>query len=143
MHRDERTSYIVIIILMVIFLIWAVPTQIKNPETASVSPRLIPQICAWGILLLALYKYVSTLNKETLPAIISAENYKLLGKFLLLLTIGTFLMQWISFWISSILITGGSMWLTGERNWRIVVPFSIAVVVISGVVLRLLGIYIR
>ncbi|MEM7533992.1 MAG: tripartite tricarboxylate transporter TctB family protein [Chloroflexota bacterium] len=143
MHRDERTSYLVIVVLMVVFLAWAVPTQIKNPEMASVSPRLIPQICAWAILLLAVYKWVSTLNRERLPALITVENYKLLGQFLVMLTICTVVMQWIGFWISSILITGGSMWLTGERNPRILIAFSIILVAATWLILRPLGIYLR
>lgn len=143
MHRDEQISYIVIAVAMILFLVWIVPTQIKAPDTATVSPRLIPQICAFSILGLAIYKFVSTLNMKRLSALITRNQYGVLGFGLAVITVSTVLMRWIGFWPGSVLIVAGSMLMTGARDWLRIVPYSVGLVAVTWLLLSFLGIFIR
>lgn len=154
MKRDEQISYLVICALMLLVIFWVIPTQIVTPPNAfeaTVSPRLIPQICAWSIFVLSAYKFVSTLHLAEAGVIIQREGYRLLGIGLVIIIAGTLVMQGIraaglrqfAFWVGATLITAGSMWMTGVRNWRNIALFSVGLSVATYFLLILGNIYIR
>lgn len=154
MKRDEQISYIVICALMLLVIFWVIPTQIVTPPNAfqaTVSPRLIPQICAWSIFVLSLYKFVSTLHLAEAGTIINPEGYRLLFIGLAIIVFGTLIMQGVrgiglrplAFWVGSTVITAGSMWMTGQRHWRTILMFSVGLSVATYVLLTLGNIYIR
>ena len=143
MSRDEQYSYGFLAILMLIFLIWIVPTQIKDPGNASVSPRLLPIICGGGILVLALGKLIGSFSVVEDRVVNSKEQYKVLGLALVFLTISTFLMTWLGFWVGAALAVIGSLWIAEERNWRTMGLYTVALIAISFFLTSLAGIYLR
>ena len=154
MKRDEQISYLVLCALMLLVIFWVIPTQIVTPPNAfeaTVSPRLIPQICAWAIFALSLYKFVSTLHLGEAETIIKKEEYRLLFIGLAIIVAGTLVMQGVrevglrplSFWVGATLITAGSMWMSGMRSWRNIILFSIGMSVVTWFLLSLGNIYIR
>lgn len=154
MKRDEQISYIVICVAMLLVIFWVIPTQIVAREgafQATVSPKLIPQICAWVIFALSLYKFVSTLHLAEAGTIIKWEGYRLLFIGLVIIIAGTLVMQGIraaglrplAFWVGATLITAGSMWMTGVRKWQTIILFSVGLSVATWLLLILGNIYIR
>ena len=154
MKRDEQISYLVLCALMLLVIFWVIPTQIVTPPNAfeaTVSPRLIPQICAWSIFALSLYKFVSTLHLAEAETIIKWEDYRLLFIGLAIIVAGTLVMQgvrWMgarpfAFWAGATLITAGSMWMSGIRSWRNIILFSVGLSVATWFLLTLANIYIR
>lgn len=154
MKRDEQISYIVICAAMLLMIFWIIPTQIRIPEggvQATVSPRLIPQICCWGMFALAAYKYLSTLHLADGETLIKAENYRLLFTAIIIITVGTLIMQGVraagwrpgAFWVGATVITMGSMWMTGERRWHIIIGFSVILSGVTWFLLSLLRIFVR
>lgn len=143
MYKDERISYIVLCVAMLLFLFWIIPNQIKAPESATVSPRLIPQLCGAAIFVLALYKWISTMRLPDQGTLITLANYRLLGLSLVLLTVVTVLMNWIGFWIGCGIIMVGAMQLAGARDWRWIALFCVGLVAGSWYLLGLANIVIR
>ena len=154
MKRDEQISYLVLSGLMLLVIFWVIPTQIVTPPNAfqaTVSPRLIPQICAWLIFGLSIYKFVSTLHLSEEGTIIKWEDYRLLFTGLAIIIMGTLVMQAVramgarplAFWIGATLITAGSMWMSGIRNWRNTILFSVGLSVATWFLLTLANIFVR
>lgn len=142
MRRDEQISLVVIGLAALVALFVIIPAQIDDSEIATVSPRLVPQLCAGGIFLLALYKFITTLKLAKPGFLVSFKHYRLLGTALAMLVAGTFTMQWLGFWISAGLIVAGAMTLTGERHPIRIVVFAVCLTVVTWFVMNQVGIYI-
>ena len=154
MKRDEQISYIVICVAMLLMILWVIPTQIVLKEStfqATVSPRLIPQICCWGIFGLSAYKFLSTMHLADGEKIIRPEGYRLLATGVGIIIAGALVMQGVraaglrpaAFWIGATLITIGSMWMAGERNWRTIIGFSVILSGATWFLLSLARIFVR
>ncbi|MEM7346552.1 MAG: tripartite tricarboxylate transporter TctB family protein, partial [Chloroflexota bacterium] len=143
MSKDEQYSYAFLVILMLLFLFWIVPTQIQDPEGASVSPRFLPIICGVSILFLSLGKLIGSFSIVENRFVNSLENYKILAITLIFLTVSTFLMNWIGFWAGSAVSVLGALWIAEERNWKTMAIYTVSLLVISFALVSVAGIYLR
>lgn len=156
MSKDEQYSYIFLLVASIIFLFWIVPNQIDVGENASVSPRLVPQILAIGIGLIATTQLIRSLLQKNLvraEIIIKASSYRALAIVLAILvgiatianafpiiTFGSIAIG--RFWIAAILLVPSMLLLTGVRNWRHILLYSVILIGVTFIFTLLTGIYI-
>ncbi len=143
MHRDEQLAYIVLCVAAVIFFFFVIPAQIQESEIATVSPRLVPQICTVLIFVLSLYKLLTTLRIAQPGFEISLKSYRLLGTAIAIPAVATFLMQWTGFWVGAGLIVAGCMVFTGMRSPVRIGLFSVGLTVVTWFLMDTAGLYIR
>lgn len=143
MHRDEQIIYAVLCVAGIVFYVFIIPAQIQDSEIATVSPRLVPQLCTILIVVLSLYKLLSTWVLARPGYLLSLGNYRRLATALAIPTAGAFIMQWTGFWIAAGLIVAGCMTYTGIRNPLRIGLFAIILTVVTWYLLDRAGLYIR
>ena len=126
MRRDEQVFFAALCAASVIFLFFFIAAQIQESELVTVSPRLVPQLCAILIFLLCAYKLLRSLRTSVAGVRIPVGSYRIPGLALAIPTASAFLMQWLGFWVSAGLLLAACMVFSGSRNPFIVGGFSAA-----------------
>lgn len=142
MFRDEQIAYGLLCLAAVGFYAIVIPAQIQEPELATVSPRLIPQVCTALIFALSLYKLLATLRLGNGQFLISRSNYIYLAATLGILTLTCLAMYWIGFWVSIVVAVAVLQLLAGQRNLVVLPIYAVALVATSWFLMDLSGLYI-
>ena len=83
MKKANLVSGIVLITSSLIFLIFIIPSQIEEVTEAIFSPRLMPYVCTWIILILSIFLVIQNFsllkgvsNSEDRPSPISRPEFR-------------------------------------------------------------------
>lgn len=143
MTRDEQAFFVLLAIGSAIFYFAIIPWQIADPDWATVSPRLMPQICAIGIFVLSIYKLATSL-KTMIPGFrVSVKSYGILAICIAIPTLAAIAMLWVGFWVPAAVMVAACLVLTGTRNPIVVITFSVGLSGATWVLLDLAGLYVN
>ncbi|MDO6732803.1 tripartite tricarboxylate transporter TctB family protein [Marinovum sp. 2_MG-2023] len=142
MTRDEQAFFALLAIGSAVFYFVIIPWQIADPDWATVSPRLMPQICAIGIFVLSLYKLATSLKIAIPEFSVSARSYGILAVCIAIPTLAALAMVWIGFWIPAAVMVAACLLLTGTRNPLTVIAFSVGLTGATWFLLDLAGLYV-
>ena len=119
--------------LSLALLFWLIPWQVEESFDGSVSPRLLPQICAAGIGLRAIILFVTNLRaspdtNDALP--VTGQDVKALLVIGGLLALGIYLFTIAGPIVACTVLVTGILFAMGERR---ILPFIlIPVILLSG-----------
>lgn len=156
MSRDEQIAYIILLVFSAIFLIWIVPDQIVDDESASVSPRLLPQILAGLIGLIAAIQLGRSLTNPSIVRpefIIKPRSY---GTVLLVsgvLAATTVIINAAptlyfggiavgSFWSGVVIMVPALLLISGVRSWWQILLYTVLLIGIVFFLTLITGIYV-
>lgn len=142
MTRDEQAFFALLAIGSAIFYFLIIPWQIADPDWATVSPRLMPQICAIGIFVLSIYKLATSLKTAIPEFRVSANSYGILAICIAIPTMAALAMAWVGFWIPAGIMIAACLLLTGTRNPLTVIAFSAGLTGVTWFLLDLAGLYL-
>lgn len=156
MSRDEQITYIILLIFSAIFLIWIVPSQIMADESASVSPRLLPQILASLIGLISAIQIGRSLIMSSIVRPEFTIERRSYGTMLLVLAVlaGTSLIinaaptLYVNgiavgrFWFGIILMVPLFLLICGVRIWWQIILYTVLLIAIVFFLASIAGIYI-
>lgn len=126
MKKANLVSGIVLIISSLIFLIFIIPSQIEEVTDAIFSPRLMPYVCAWIILILSILlviQNISLLKGLSIPedgrSPISRPEFRAMLVISGVLSLCIILFKFFGTLISAVVLVVSIMWLMGERRYWI------------------------
>ena len=156
MTKDEQYSYIFFAAFMLLFLFWIVPDQIIRDDSASVSPRLLPQLLGGGILLISVIQIVrSFTNSELVRPEFAIERRSYLALVIVLLVLlvtstiairaPSLVVNGIAvgrFWFGATLMIPILLVVGGVRIWWHVILYTISLILLAFFFTYITGIFI-
>lgn len=149
MSKDERLSYVVLLVVGLLFFSWIGPSEIDAGENASISPRLLPYVYMGLIVVLALIGLAQSFRVGTTGWAITREQAKRLGVVLGALAISAWLAGagWLPrearFWVASVPTILVGLWLSDVRDPRFVVVYTTGLIAVTWGLVQLTGIQLR
>lgn len=142
MHRDEQFIYGLLCLMSLGFYFVVIPWQIEEPDWVTVSPALLPRVCAILVFVLALLKLVTSFSSPVSRAMVTRANYTYLIGVLLIIALATLTMYWVGFWISMAGTLLVLQLIAQQRNPFVLIAFTAAMTGCSWLLLDLAGLYI-
>lgn len=107
-----------------LFLIFIIPSQIEEVTEAIFSPRLMPYVCTWIILILSIFLVIQNFsqlkgvsNSEDRPSPISRPEFRAMLVISGVLSLCIVLFKFFGTLISAVVLIVSIMWLMGERRY--------------------------
>ena len=107
-----------------LFLIFVIPSQIEEVTEAIFSPRLMPYVCTWIILILSVFLVIQNLsllkgsaNSEDRRSPISMPEFRAMLVISGVLSLCIVLFKFFGTLISALVLIVSIMWLMGERRY--------------------------
>ena len=107
-----------------IFLIFIIPSQIEEVTEAIFSPRLMPYVCTWIILILSIFLVIQNFsqlkgvsNSEYRPSPISRPEFRAMLVISGVLSLCIVLFKFFGTLISAVVLIVSIMWQMGERRY--------------------------
>ena len=120
MPKSDLISGIVLMVFGVVLLVFVIPAQTSEAGDASISPALLPQICAAGITALAALLTFASVGKlrkgEAAGASVPAAEWWSGAVVLLTVTVCVVLFIWVNPALAAGLMIVGLMLYMGERR---------------------------
>ena len=120
MKKANLVSGIVLITSSLIFLIFIIPSQIEEVTEAIFSPRLMPYVCTWIILILSIFLVIQNFsllkgvsNSEDRPSPISRPEFRAMLVISGVLSLCIVLFKFFGTLISAVVLIVSIMWLMG------------------------------
>lgn len=120
------------IMLIGLAVIIIIPGQSGQGDLYGLSPGVIPTICSGLLVFLALILVLQNRPqlwlRENVETVITGQNIKKVGTYIILALIGILLMQTVGYIFSGFFIIASHMFITGERSpiriafWSILPP---------------------
>jgi hypothetical protein len=124
MKKANLVSGIVLMISSLIFLIFIIPAQIEEVTEAIFSPRLMPYVCTWIILILSIFLIIQNIsllkgltNPEDKHSPISKPEFRAMLVISGVLSVCIILFKFFGTLISAVVLVVSIMWLMGERRY--------------------------
>jgi len=124
MKKANLVSGIVLMIGSLLFLIFIIPSQIEEVTEAIFSPRLMPYVCTWIILILSIFLVIQNFsqlkgvsNSEDRPSPISRPEFRAMLVISGVLSLCIVLFKFFGTLISAVVLIVSIMWLMGERRY--------------------------
>lgn len=133
MRNSNLVSGVMLLILSMLLLFWIIPWQVEESFDGPVSPRLLPQICAIGMGLLAGLLIVTNWRAPTDPndkSPITSLDIRALVVIGGLLALGIYLFTIVGPIVACTVLIVGILFAMGER--RILPYVLIPTVLLSG-----------
>lgn len=133
MRKANLVAGALLFALSLALLFWIIPWQVEESFDGSVSPRLLPQICAAGIGVLAVILFLTNLRTpqdENDPLPITGQDLKALLVIGGLLALGIYLFTVTGPIVACTVLVTGILFAMGERR---ILPFIlIPAILLSG-----------
>ena len=124
MKKANFVSGIVLTISSLFLLIFIIPLQIEEVSGAIFSPRLMPYVCTWIILLLSVILSIQNFlllkkdsNSKDRHSPISRSEFRAMLLISGALCICIILFKYFGTLISAVVLVVSIMWLLGERRY--------------------------
>ena len=124
MKKANFVSGIVLTISSLFLLIFIIPLQIEEVSGAIFSPRLMPYVCTWIILLLSVVLSIQNFlllkkdsNSKDRHSPISRSEFRAMLLISGALCICIILFKYFGTLISAVVLVVSIMWLLGERRY--------------------------
>ena len=128
MKMANFVSGIVLTTSSLIFLIFIIPSQIEEVTDAIFSPRLMPYVCTWIILILSIVMVIQNISifkdlssPEDRPSPISRSEFRAMLVISGVISLCIILFKFFGTFLSALVLVVSIMWLMGERRYWIYV----------------------
>ena len=142
MPREEQITYGLLCLASIGFYFIVIPWQVEEPIDATVSPALVPRVCAILIFALSALKLGLSLRSAVEGAIMSARHYGFLLGTLLAIAFLAYSMYWFGFWPCAFMVILVTQVIAGQTNPVKVLAYSAVLAGVSWWLLDLAGLYI-
>ena len=143
MHKANLISGAALQIFGIALAFVIIPLQIEESTDATISPRLLPQICAWALIFLSALLVVNTVRHR--PVVQQVSPISLAAFWAMVAISGVFVVGIILFlytgplWSSAVLVVV-PMLLMGERRPVLLVAIPACLILASyGLIYQVLG----
>lgn len=142
MHRDEQIIYGLLCLASLGFYFVVIPWQIEEPDWVAVSPAFLPKLCTILVFVLALYKLLATFAVALPTYLVTRKNLISLIGILAIVTVATYAMFYLGFWVCAAVLLVPLQLISGQRNPVTIALYSAALIGGSWFLLDLAGLYI-
>jgi len=143
MHKANLISGAALQIFGIALAFVIIPLQIEESTDATISPRLLPQICAWALIFLSALLVVNTVRHR--PVVQQVSPISLAAFWAMVAIVGVFVVGIILFlytgplWSSAVLVVV-PMLLMGERRPVLLVAIPACLILAAyGLIYQVLG----
>jgi putative tricarboxylic transport membrane protein len=143
MHKANLISGITLLVFGIALALVIIPLQIEESTDATISPRLLPQICAWALIFLSALLVVNTVRHQPLVKQYSPISLAELGAMFAIsavFVVGIILFHYTGpLWSSAVLVVV-PMLLMGERRPVLLVAIPACLILAAyGLIYQVLG----